>query len=161
MIRYAGLIENDVANGEGICVSLFLQGCDRKCKGCFNQETWDFNGGIEIDENELTNKILTAITKNGIQRNFSVLGGECLAKKNIKNTLFILKEVRQKYPKIKIFLWTGFSWNEILEDEGKKEIFNYVDYIIEGPYVEEKRNIALKWRGSENQTIKEKGIDFV
>lgn len=154
-MRYAGIIENDVVNGEGVCVSLFTQGCHLRCKGCFNQETWDFKGGIEEDTKLLTYKIMCLIQKNGIQRNFSILGGEPLCLENRTSIGFIVKHIRKRFPDIKIFLWTGY----IIEDLIKKndlyinEILKATDYLIDGPYIEKERDITLKWRGSRNQRI--------
>ena len=95
-MKYAGLIENDFVNGEGVCVTVFLQGCPHHCEGCHNQETWSFTDGIEINDNELINKILLAISKNGIKRNLSISGGEPLCNENIlfvKNIYDIIKMV--------------------------------------------------------------------
>lgn len=162
IIRYADLKTNDITNGEGVCVSFWTQGCPFHCHGCHNPETWDFNGGIEEDLSTITNKILNAISDNGIKRNFSILGGEPLCDENIQLVLYILEKVRYKYPDIKIFLWTGYTKNELffndlsinkLEDELRKKCIEYVDTLITGRYKEDKRDITLKLRGSTNQEI--------
>lgn len=153
-MRIAGINKNDMVNGEGVCVSIFLQGCPFRCKGCHNPETWAFDGGIEIPDEELLNTILNAIAENGIQRNLSILGGEPLDtpyKINFINKL--IKRVKQLYPNIKIFIWTGFSWKSIKNVDYLQYIFNNIDYLIEGPFILEERDITLKWRGSRNQKI--------
>lgn len=166
-MRYSGIIENDVVNGEGVCVSLFTQGCPHKCKGCFNSETWDIEGGIEIKEDELIQKIIAAIKKNGIQRNFSVLGGEPLAPWNITNIHHIIYEIKKQFPSIKIFIWTGYEVKELIEysriSSSLREVLSNADTLIVGRYVEEERDITLKLRGSKNQRVltKEKICDII
>ena len=158
-MKYAGLIENDVINGEGISVSLWMQGCPHKCPGCHNPETWDENGGIEIEFKELKNKILKAISANNIQRNFSILGGEPFAKYNIFYTKEILKYIKEKFPNIKTYVWTGYTFEEI-QNWNDKDLLKNIDYLIEGRYIQKLRDITLKWRGSSNQRIFKKDIDF-
>lgn len=164
-MKYAGIIENDVVNGEGVCVSLFTQGCPHRCKGCFNPETWNFNGGIEIDVKVLTVDIINLLQKNNIQRNFSILGGEPLCLENRMEVDFIIKHVKERFPDIKIFLWTGYAIEELIQknDLYINEVLKSIDYLIEGPYIEEERDITLKWRGSKNQRIltKEKICDII
>lgn len=151
MSNYHVIIPNDVVNGEGVCVSLFVQGCPHHCKGCFNEETWDFQEGKPIDSNAVK-EILEAIHANGMQRNFSVLGGEPLALLNIKDVAEIILAVRRTYPDIKISVWTGYLFNEITNKWGKL-ILNNIDYLIDGPFIEEEKDLSLKWRGSKNQHI--------
>ena len=103
-MRVAGLTKNDTTNGEGICVSLWVQGCPHHCKGCHNPESWDFNGGEYKNNDILLEEIYEAISANGIQRNFSILGGEPLSPQNINDTYYILWEVKQRYPSIKTFV---------------------------------------------------------
>lgn len=161
MTRIAKVNKNDVVNGIGVCVSVFVQGCHFHCKGCFNSSTWDFNGGYEIPENFETD-ILKAISKNGIQRNFSVLGGEPLCLENRAFVCSLIKKVRQTYPTIKIFVWTGYELEELREesDEAINEILKNVDVLITGRFILEQRDITLPLRGSHNQKILYKGEDF-
>ena len=111
-MRYAGLIKNDVVNGEGICVSFWVQGCNHKCKGCFNPETWDFLGGNPLPAN-YKEQIADALTANGVKRNFSVLGGEPLCEENYELVNEVCSFVKEKFPDIKIFIWTGEEFNII------------------------------------------------
>ena len=151
-MRYAGIIENDVVNGEGICLSYWTQGCPHKCDGCHNPETWNFNGGKEDSKENILNKILTLLTKNGIHRNLSILGGEPLCDENIDFTMEILKQVKQKYPNIKTFVWTGYTYEELCKLY-KNIIFDNIDVLIDGKYDKNQRDITLKLRGSKNQRV--------
>lgn len=158
-MRYAALLENDYINGEGVCISYWSQGCPHRCPGCHNPETWDFNGGTEIDEGELTSKILQAINKNNIQRNLSILGGEPLCSHNIPYVIDLVNIVRTLYPNIKIFIWTGYRLEDIKE-KYQKSLLDKIDVLIDGPFILEERDITLKLRGSKNQRVLYKGIDF-
>ena len=101
-VRFAAINKNDFINGEGVCVSFWVQGCPHHCKGCHNPEQWDFNGGKYKDNDIIVEEIINAITANGIQRNFSVLGGEPFAPQNITDVCEIIFKVKQRFPNIKI-----------------------------------------------------------
>ena len=152
-MKIAELKLNDCVDGEGITVSLWMQGCPLKCKGCHNEHLWDFEGGY--DEPELKGKIIKAISANGIKRNFSILGGEPLCEENIPTVLDIVKSVRTAYPDIKIYLWTGYTYEYLisLKNEDILEIFSCLDIMIDGPYVQEERDLMLYLRGSRNQRV--------
>lgn len=154
-MKYAGLIKNDIVNGEGVCVSFWTQGCPFKCKGCHNPQTWDFDGGKDLP-NDIKGQIVKAISDNNITRNFSILGGEPLCEQNIELVKEILLAVKTAYPHIKVFLWTGYE----LEDIKDTLILEKVDVLITGPYIEEQRDITLPLRGSYNQKVLRKEIDF-
>jgi anaerobic ribonucleoside-triphosphate reductase activating protein len=154
-VKYAGLIKNDIVNGEGVCVSFWTQGCPFKCKGCHNPQTWDFDGGKDLP-NDIKGQIVKAISDNNITRNFSILGGEPLCEQNIELVKEILLAVKTAYPHIKVFLWTGYE----LEDIKDALILEKVDVLITGPYIEEQRDITLPLRGSYNQKVLRKEIDF-
>lgn len=153
-MRYSDIKKNDIVNGEGICVSFWTQGCPIRCNGCQNTSIWDFDGGKEFTPNTM-NEIIQAINANGIQRNFSILGGEPLCEENIFLTTLVIQEVRKIYPDIKIYLWTGYYYKNLLKrnDSHLDYIFNNINYLIEGPFVQEQRDITLKLRGSRNQHI--------
>jgi anaerobic ribonucleoside-triphosphate reductase activating protein len=153
MSRYNTIIPNDVANGEGVCVSFFVQGCPHHCPGCFNPETWDFIGGQEYTSHTKW-EIIKAINANGIVRNFSVLGGEPLAPQNLPMTEEVVTAVRTAYPDIKIFLWTGYSFELLPHDDEKLiKILECTNVIIDGQFIESRKNLDLKLRGSDNQRI--------
>ena len=121
--------------------------------GCHNPESWNFNGGKEIEYNDLLNQILDAIKDNGIVRNFSILGGEPLCKENRNLVLNILKEIRKRYPNIIIYCWTGGLFETITKYPETLAILKYIDILIDGQFILEKRDITLKLRGSTNQRI--------
>ena len=155
MSRYAKIMPNDIVDGEGVCVSFWVQGCPFHCDECHNEETWDFSKG-EPYTDKVKWEIIKLIGANGVQRNFSVLGGEPLAPQNIAMTAEIIDAVRHAYPSIKIFLWTGYTFVQLQERSSKELdlILNTVDVLIDGPYVKELRNLNLRLRGSENQHIR-------
>lgn len=147
-IRLAGVTPNDVINGEGVSVSVWLQGCPHRCKGCHNPEAWDFEGGTLYNQDMLTFEILKLIEANGIQRNLSILGGEPLCPENKDFVKLLTKIVKNVYPHIKIFCWTGYNIEEI-----DKEYLKNIDILIDGKFEQDKRDITLKLRGSSNQRI--------
>ena len=157
MIRIAGLNKNDVVNGVGISVSLFLQGCHFHCKGCHNPEAWDPNDGMPYDWNDIINQILEAISANGLQRNLSILGGEPLDSYDKRDFIrLLIKVVKQRFPDIKICIWTGYTITQLRDDLNLAdvgEILANIEYLIEGPFILEERDLTLKWRGSRNQNI--------
>ena len=158
-MRIAGLTKNDTTNGEGICVSLWVQGCPHHCKGCHNPESWNFNGGEYINNWRLIEQISEAITVNGIQRNFSILGGEPFAPQNIDDTYQILWHIKERFPSIKTFVWTGYTLQQ-LQDLYEDTLLDNVDVLIDGPFIKAERDITLKFRGSKNQRILYRGVDY-
>ena len=161
MDRYAGLITNDFANGTGTCVSFWTQGCPHHCPGCQNPETWNFQGGKEVPTN-IRDQIIKAICANGITRNFSVLGGEPLCDENLNEVDKIITSVRTAYPQIKIFVWTGYILEELKKKKNDKinHILSQIDVLIDGPFIQAERDITLELRGSRNQRILYRGVDF-
>lgn len=161
MDRYAGLITNDFANGTGTCVSFWTQGCPHHCPSCQNPETWDFQGGKEVPT-DIRGQIIKAICANGITRNFSVLGGEPLCDENLDEVDKIITGVRTAYPQIKIFVWTGYILEELKEKKNDKinHILSQINVLIDGPFIQAERDITLELRGSRNQRILYRGVDF-
>lgn len=153
-MKYAGLMENDIVDGEGVCVSLWTQGCPHHCPGCHNPETWDFEGGYEVPE-DIRGKIVKAISANGITRNFSVLGGEPLCEENLDFVLSIITAVRTAYPNIKIYIWSGYTFKELIDKQDPRiiNILKQSNVLIDGLYEESLRDITLPLRGSSNQNI--------
>lgn len=151
-MRIAGIDYNDFLNGEGVCISVWFQGCPHRCYQCHNPETWDFNGGQEIEYLDLEKRILENINKNGIVRNLSLLGGEPLCDENIKYAISLAAAAKQKYPNISIYCWTGSTYEELIKKYGE-DIFKNIDVLIDGPFDYTKRDITLKLRGSTNQRI--------
>lgn len=154
-MRYFGYLPNDFVNGEGINVSFWTAGCPHRCPGCHNQHMWNYKDGFKYKKKS-EKAILNAISDNGILRNFSILGGEPLAPYNLKLTKRIINKIRKKYGnQIKIFLWTGYSYEDLIINQNKKikYILHNIDVLIDGLYVQELRDITLPLRGSSNQHI--------
>lgn len=149
-MRFSKIKDNDVANGTGITMSLWTQGCPHHCEGCFNEETWNYQKGQEFTSTDLQ-YILSNINENGIDRNFAVLGGEPLCPPNIEGVIDVCKQVKLLYPNKEIYVWTGYTF-EIL-DETQKKILKYIDVLIDGRYDSTKRNLSLNLRGSFNQRV--------
>ena len=148
-MKYAQIREMDVTNGSGIGVALFTQGCPYHCKNCFNPETWDFDKGIDWTE-ETENNIIELLKPEYITR-LSILGGEPLIERNIAPLTALLKRVKSIYPDKQVWLYTGGDF-EVLEGL-YEEIFQYIDILIDGRYIDDLRDYKLKWRGSSNQRI--------
>lgn len=159
--KYAGLITNDFANGTGTCVSFWTQGCPHRCTGCHNPETWDFDGGKDLPA-DIRGQIIKAICANNIIRNFSVLGGEPLCEQNLNEVDKIITSVRIAYPQIKIFVWTGYILEDLIQQNDTRinHILSQIDVLIDGPFIEKERDITLELRGSKNQRILYHGVDF-
>lgn len=154
-MNFAGIIKNDVAAGNGFCVSFFVQGCPHKCQGCHNPETWSFDGGKEFTADTLK-EILEALKANGIKRDFCLMGGEPLCNENAFLSYMIINAIKEKYPETKIYIWTGYTYEELQKyppHEKIPAILAVADYLIDGPFLLEERDITLKMRGSRNQKI--------
>ena len=153
-MRYAGIIYNDFSAAPGVCLSFFTQGCHHRCFNCHNQETWDFNGGHEFTEETLRH-IITGLTKNGVHRTLCIMGGEPLCSENLFLTQLIISTVKQELPETKIYIWTGYTIEELRKSSSKalQYILSTADVLIDGPYIEAERDITLPMRGSRNQRI--------
>jgi anaerobic ribonucleoside-triphosphate reductase activating protein len=153
-MKYSGIIRNDLAAAPGVSVSFFTQGCPHRCPGCHNPETWDFNGGKEFTHKTLE-EIYEALRANKITRSFCIMGGEPLCEENLFLTLLVLKEVKQHFPQVKIYLWTGYYYEDLIRSTSPhmEQVLDLIDVLIDGPYVESKRDITLPLRGSSNQSI--------
>lgn len=158
-MRYAKMRIMDISNGSGIGVSLFVQGCHFHCPGCFNQETWDFSGGKEWLPHHIFELIRLA-SKPYIKR-ISILGGEPLADENVVDILQLIQKIREELPNIEIWLYTGFTIEEIFSktypsDQSssmREEIVRAVDVLVDGRFDRSKQDFHLKWRGSSNQRV--------
>lgn len=150
-MRYAQIRSMDISNGEGIGVALFVQGCHFHCKNCFNQETWDFSGGKEWTQ-DIKEIFLSMINQQHIQR-VSILGGEPLTDENFDSVLDLCKEIKSIFPDKIIWLYSGYIFEEILKNQSKKEIFDFIDMLVDGPFVEDQKDFNLHWKGSSNQRV--------
>ena len=160
-MRYAGIIPNDLSAAPGVCVTFFTQGCPHHCPGCHNPETWDYEGGKEFEGNTIE-KIEQYLTANGIHRDLCIMGGEPLCPDNQFLTLLICNTIKDKLPDTKIYIWTGYTLEELNKDSNTRtsQILEKTDAIIDGPYIAAERDITLPMRGSRNQRILYKGIDY-
>lgn len=159
-MRYAGIIKNDFSAAPGTSVTFFTQGCPHKCEGCHNPETWDFEGGEEVTHDTIL-EVIEAITANGLHRNLCIMGGEPLCPENQFLTNLIINSVKEKLPDTKIYLWTGYCLEDLdMSNNRVKSILEQVDCLIDGPYDKTKRDVSLFMRGSSNQRILYKGIDY-
>lgn len=147
-MRYNKIRKMDISNGEGIRVSIFMQGCGFNCEGCFNKETHDFNSGIEFTSDTI-NRILELSSKDYIV-GLSILGGEPLHPKNIEGTTLLAKKFKEKYPDKTIWVWSGFLFDKDLKD---KEILKYIDVLVDGQFKIDLYSPKLKWKGSSNQRV--------
>lgn len=156
-MNYAAIKKTDTANGPGIRVSLFVSGCTHHCKGCFNSETWDFNYG-EPYTKETEDEVLNALNPPYI-RGISLLGGEPMEPANRTALLGLLKKVRSLYPDKDVWCYTGYDFEKDLlvwMEEGRadvEELLSLIDVLVDGEFVEEKKNLRLAFRGSENQRL--------
>ena len=159
-MRYAGIIKNDFSAAPGTSVTFFTQGCPHRCEGCHNPETWDFEGGEEVTHDTIL-EVIEAITANGLHRNLCIMGGEPLCPENQFLTNLIINSVKEKLPDTKIYLWTGYCLEDLdMNNNRVKSIIEQVDCLIDGPYDKTKRDVSLFMRGSSNQRILYKGIDY-
>ena len=147
-MRYNKIRKMDIANGPGVRVSIFFQGCAFHCKNCFNPETWDFNGGEEFTDKQIDEII--DIAKSDYITGLSILGGEPMHPKNIEATTKLAKKFKEVYPEKTIWAWSGFLFDEYVKD---KEVAKYLDVLVDGQFKDELRNPKLKWKGSENQRV--------
>lgn len=154
--KYAGLMQYDIANAEdGIAVSFWVQGCPLHCEGCQNPQTWSPSGGLDLPEDYLQQIDNMIEERPEVISCFSVLGGEPFVEYNLPLTYEVIHHVSTKYPQLKIVCWTGYTYEELLKrkDDYTQKLLVMIDTLIDGPFVESKRNITLKLRGSTNQRI--------
>lgn len=154
---YADIKKVDVANGPGVRVSLFVSGCTHKCKGCFNEEAWDFKYGHEYTKKE-EDKIIELLKPDYIE-GITILGGEPFEYVNQKGILPLLRRIRKELPNKTIWCFSGYTFDtDILEDmcnkyEETKELISYIDVLVDGKFEIDNKNFKLKFRGSSNQRI--------
>lgn len=150
-MHYSQIRKMDVSNGEGLGVSLFVSGCPFRCYNCFNKETWDYNYGKPWTE-ESKKEFLSLLNNDRIKR-VSILGGEPMADDNVEEILSLLREIDEKYPDKYVWLYSGYTYEQLIENKIKKDCLRLVDYLVDGLYVHELRDMKLKYRGSSNQRV--------
>ena len=146
-MRYNKIRKMDISNGPGVRVSIFMQGCDFHCKGCFNPETWDFDGGKEFTQETINTVLKLADNENIV--GLSILGGEPLNISNYTGTTELAKQFKEKFPDKSVWVWTGFKYETIKANE----FMNNIDVLVDGRFEEENKNPKLKYCGSSNQRV--------
>ena len=157
MSRLAKINWNDATNGNGVCVSIFLQGCPHHCPGCFNQETWDPKGGQAVDFPKFIRELIDKIQENDVKRGLSFLGGEPLVSYNLEFVDKVITVIKTIYPSTPVYIWTGGIFENHLKNAESNLILRHIlsltNVLIDGPYQEDKRDITLYLRGSSNQRV--------
>ena len=146
-MHYAAINKFDIANGPGVRVSLFVSGCRRKCKGCFNREAWDFNYGEKFTW-ETVHEIEQLLAGPHIQ-GLSILGGDPFEPENRLEVMAVCAYLKHKLPDKDIWMWSGFSWEDIKD----LPVLKYVDVLVDGPFIEGMKDLSLPYSGSRNQRV--------
>lgn len=156
-MHYGKIKEYDIANGTGVRVTLFVSGCRNRCKNCFQPETWDFNYGSPYTE-ETESYIIKSLSRPYIQ-GLTLLGGEPFEPENQRELVRLLHKVKEDYPEKDVWCYSGYTLDKALQDgspcrcEVTDELLSLIDILVDGKYVDEKKDISLKFRGSSNQRI--------
>lgn len=148
-MNYSDIYESDTLNGPGFRVSLFVSGCNHRCKGCWNPSTWDFDAGKPYTK-ETEDGIIESLNAP-MNRGLSLLGGEPM--EHVEPLLKLLKRFRMTYPDKDVWVWTGYKYEYLIEQEKYSEILQYIDVLVDGRFVQELRDLNLFFRGSSNQRI--------
>ena len=146
-MRYHNITKDDMLNGDGLRVVLWVSGCSHKCKGCHNPITWDPKCGLEFDE-DARNEIFAELDKDYVS-GITFSGGDPLHPANVVEVTELAATIRQIYPHKTIWLYTGYLWDEVKY----LDIVQYVDILIDGKFVEELKDNNLHWKGSSNQNV--------
>ena len=156
-MNYATIKNCDIANGPGVRVSLFVSGCTHRCPGCFNEVAWDFNYGEPFTQ-ETIDSILEMLKPSYI-KGLTLLGGEPFEPENQGAIVELLRQVKKAYPDKSIWAFSGYLFDrDILpgrlgDPDITREYLSYLDVLVDGPFIEEKKNLSLRFRGSENQRL--------
>ena len=146
-MKYHDITKDDMNNGCGLRVVLWLAGCSHRCPGCQNPCTWDENDGLLFDE-KAKNEIFNELNKDYIQ-GITFSGGDPLFHKNREELTLLIKEIKKKYPDKDIWLWTGYKFEEVKD----LELMKFIDVLVDGRFVEKLKDVSLHWRGSSNQDV--------
>lgn len=165
-MNIAGINYESINDGEGVRTVIYVSGCSHKCPNCHNPQTHDVNYGIKFT-NELQDEIINNIDKRPFIYGITLSGGDPLHNNNVSDVFNLIKKLKVKFPNKSIWLYTGYTWNQIFYPivtdnfnperdrilDCRKRIVEMCDVIVDGRYIDELRNIALKWKGSENQRV--------
>ncbi len=157
-MNYADIHYNDIANGIGVRTALFVSGCTHHCKGCFNEETWDFNYGKEFTK-EVEDKIIESLRPSHI-KGLTILGGEPWEVVNQAVLRPFMERIKKELPDKGIWMFSGYLFEQLTDPENKRchsedtmKMLEMTDVLIDGPFILAKKNISLRFRGSENQRV--------
>lgn len=146
-MRYHNITKDDMLNGDGLRAVLWVAGCDHACPGCQNPVTWDFEGGLSFDEGAKA-ELLEILERDYIS-GITFSGGDPLHPANVREVTALAAEIKEKYPEKTIWLYTGDEWENI----SSEEVMQYLDVLVDGPFVEELKDVKLLWKGSSNQRV--------
>lgn len=147
-MRYNKIRKIDISNGPGVRVSIFFQGCSFHCKGCFNEETWDFKGGKEFTDDTIK-EVLDLCDKDQV-KGLSILGGEPMNPKNIDGTTKLAKAFKERFSDKTIWMWSGYTFEDYLS---KQDVMKYIDVVVDGQFEIDKKDPRLHFKGSSNQRV--------
>jgi anaerobic ribonucleoside-triphosphate reductase activating protein len=148
-MNYSQIRKLDISDGEGIRVSVFVSGCERHCKGCFNPETWDFNAGKEFTSHQFFQ--ICELLKSPHYAGLSLLGGEPFIQKDNYYLIELCKTAH--FEGKNVWAWSGFKFEELIQNKHQLELLKNCDVLVDGPFIESQRNLTLAWRGSSNQRV--------
>jgi anaerobic ribonucleoside-triphosphate reductase activating protein len=160
-MNYLGIDKSSISNGPGVRVVLWVAGCTCRCEKCQNPESWNFNAGMLFDD-DAKQKLFDALNKPYI-RGISISGGHPLENKNVEDVYLLLKEIKEKFPTKDVWIYTGYTWEQIfptvcldmfnVNNMYRKAVVEMCDVLVDGPYIDEQRDITLKFKGSKNQRL--------
>lgn len=150
-MNYEKIDKCSVSNGSGVRAVLWISGCGIHCRNCHNPQTWDFDSGIPFTDDTMQ-EILYDLSKPYI-KGCTLSGGHPLDPLNAPEVLKIVKRVKMVFPNKNIWIYSGYEWENIIKDETLREIMKYTDVLVDGPYIDELRDVSLAFRGSSNQRI--------
>lgn len=152
-MNFASIKNCDIANGIGVRISLFVSGCTHHCKNCFNSEAWDFNYGEKFTAKQ--QEYIKELLKPDYIAGLSLLGGEPMEPQNVKGLLPFIRDLKKSYPQKTIWCYSGYTFEQLLarNDADTNELLSYIDVLVDGKFVEELKDISLRFRGSSNQRI--------
>lgn len=146
-MRFHNITKDDITNGDGLRVVLWVSGCNHGCKGCHNPETWDKNSGIEFDK-EAKKELMEHLKKDYVS-GITISGGDPLYSENVEEVTLLCKEIKENFPDKTIWIYTGYCFDEIRE----YNILNFIDVLVDGKFIKELVENKLYWRGSKNQRV--------
>lgn len=151
-MNYLKIIENDISNGPGLRMSLFVSGCDVHCPGCFNKSSWNFEAGLPFDDKARENFFKKFENRKDTYVGISILGGDPFAEQNMGETFNLINEFKKRYPSKSVWVWTGHIFEDLKEIDLFAKNYHNINVIVDGPFIEEKA-APLKYMGSSNQRV--------